>query len=313
MLEKIDLKIISLIILILGISTYSFSQDLPKSEADYTRIQRSQHHRLNTQTIDVINSNRPGFSVSPYNIGKNNFQVETGIIGYNELLGINGINGSIKTLGLDIGLRYAINNNIEIYSDFYTKQNWNYIENDTTSNFSILPISLGASYRFNEGEKFIPTMSVRGAITYYKNDQNNYKTDLSFTFATQNELAVNWVLITNLKAERIITEASLGGIIGITNTITPNLSWFTEYFVTYYDNEFNNFLNVGMAYLYTDDIQFDLFGGTNLDINKTTYYLSAGVSWRLDNDKNRRKYNSPNGSEKVDHNIYTKYKNKGVR
>ena len=309
--NKTYLKLILFISIVLGINSYTFSQEKPVP--NYSRIVRNQHHRLNTQTIDVINSNRPGFSVSPYNVGKGNFQVESGLIGYSELLGVNGINGSVKSIGLDIGFRYAINNKIEIYSDFYTKQNWHDIDSSNTSNFSMLPAVLGVSYRFNEGERFIPTMAVRGAITYYQNYQESSKTDLSLTFATQHELAANWVFITNWKADRIITDTSLGAILGLTNTITQDWSWFVEYFGSYTNNGFDNFANLGMAYLLNDDIQLDVFGGTNVDINKTTYYLSVGISWRLDRNKNRRKYNSPNGSERVDHSIYTKYKNKGVK
>ncbi len=293
-------------------SSYTFSQDLPKSEPDYTRIVRNQHHRSNTQTIDIVNSNRPGFSVSPYNVGKGNFQVESGLMGYSELLGVNGINGSIKSIGLDITLRYAINNKIEIYSDFYTKQNWYDVDSSKSSNLSILPATLGVSYRINEGEGFIPTMAIRGDITHFENYNESSKTDFSLAFATQHELATNWVFITNLKADRIITDTKLGAILGLTNTITPDWSWFVEYFGSYTNSEFNNFANAGMAYLINDDIQLDIFGGTNVDINKTTYYLSVGISWRLDRNKNRRKYNSPDGSERVDHSIYTKYKNKGV-
>lgn len=310
--KRLNLKLLVFIPL-LGMYNLTYSQVNPTPDPDYSRVVRNQHHRLNYRTIDVINSNRPGFSVSPYNVGKGNFQIESGLMGYSELLGINGINGSIKSIGLDVSLRYAFNNKIEVYSGFYTRQNWYDVESIISSKFSILPIKLGASYRINEGEEFIPTMAVRGEISYYEKYNENSKTDLSLAFATQHELARNWVFITNWKVNRVFTDTGLGAILGITNTITQDWSWFVEYFARYSNSIFDNFANVGMAYLLNDDIQLDVFGGSNLDINKTTYYLSVGISWRLDRDKNRSKYNSPNGSERVDHSIYTKYRNKGVK
>ena len=313
MINKKYHKIIVFTFIILGISTYTFSQEKPKSIADYTRINRKQHHRANFNSMDVINSNRPGFSVSAYNVGKGNFQIEAGLIGYSELLGINGVNGSLKSLGLDFSLRYAINNKIEIFSDLSTNQKWHDILSSDTSFFSFSPISLGVSYRLNEGEGFVPTMAIRGNVSYFDEYDKATKTDFSLAFVTQHQLATNWVFITNWKADRIVTGTNLGAIIGITNTITSNWSWFVEYFGSYRSGELNNFANLGMAYLINDDIQLDLFGGTNIDINKTTYYLSLGISWRLDKNKSRRKYNSPKGSSRIDHSIYSRYKNRGVR
>ena len=60
---------------------------------------------------DIINSNRPGFSVSPYNVGKGNFQIESGF-SFEKQDGSNQ-----KNYGLDLSLRYAFNSTLEIYSD----------------------------------------------------------------------------------------------------------------------------------------------------------------------------------------------------
>ena len=301
------------LLFVMGMSNTVFSQEkpLPEPQPDYTKVNKKKHHRSYTEARDVINSNRPGFSVSPYNAGIGTFQIESGIIRNSELLGINGIDGSIKATGIDVSLRYAVDNSFEIYTDFSTNQKSYDIDSITSSDFIFSPAVLGLSYRINEGERFIPTMAIRGGLTYYKDYQENAESDITVTFSTQHDLASNWIFITNWKADKIIADAELGAVFAITNTITPDWSWFTEYYGTYSNDDLNNFINVGMAYLLNDDTQLDIFGGTNLDINKTTYYLSVGVSWRL--DTRRERYNSPQGSSRIDHGVYREYKNKGVK
>ena len=305
------LRVLLFLLLVLGMNNTAFSQVIPQPEPDYTKVNKKKHHRSYTEPRDVINSNRPGFSVSPYNVGEGIFQIESGLMGNTELLGINGKDGSIKSFGIDVSLRYAVDSRFEIYTNFSTNQKRYDVDSITSSSFIFTPAVLGLSYRINEGEKFIPTMAIRGGLTYYKDYQENAESDITVIFSTQHDLASNWIFITNWKADKIIANTELGAILALTNTITPDWSWFTEYYGTYTNSTFNNFINVGMAYLLNDDIQLDVFGGTNLDINKTTYYLSVGVSWRL--DTRRKKMNPPRGSSRVDHGVYREYRNKGVK
>ena len=298
--------------LLLGFSSSLYAQEKPRGENDYTRIVKKMHHRSYVPTYDILNSNRPGFSVSPYNVGKGNFQVETGIIGYSELLGISGVNGSVKNLGFDFSLRYALNDEIEFYSDFNPKQNWYDIDSIERNKFSVSPISLGLAYRFNYGKGFIPTTSLRSAIVYYSEYNQPAQTDLTLTFATQNDLTSNWVVISNWTIDKVFTSTNLGFIVAITNNVTHEWSWFAEYNANYGNSTFDNFANAGIAYLLNSNTQIDLFGGTNLDINKSTYYISAGISWRLNKRRKRKSWNDPIDSGGYDHDKYRKLKNKGV-
>jgi len=109
------------------------------------------------QYVEVINSNRPGFSVSPYNVGRGILQVESGIIGSSERLSETLVN---RRLGLDVSIRYAYRGDLEFYSDITTQGYW--IEDDSQQNSEsqkISPIIIGASYKFIEGERFTPTMA----------------------------------------------------------------------------------------------------------------------------------------------------------
>ena len=61
---------------------------------------------VHAQYTDVINSNRPGKSQSAFSVGKNVFQVESGIYSFNEnhYLLLSESNG----FGTDLSLRYGL-------------------------------------------------------------------------------------------------------------------------------------------------------------------------------------------------------------
>ncbi|MCK5906952.1 MAG: transporter [Flavobacteriales bacterium] len=311
MTAKYILKLVLFFLIFVGFNTSIFSQIKPKPIPDYSRMNRDQHHRANIQTWDAINSNRPGFTKSAYNVGEGFFQIEFGVS--NLTYKIDGID-SLSFLGENFTLRYALNSKLEFFSEFSFNQKWNGSESISNSEFSLSPVSIGAMYRLNEQKSFIPTMSLRGRIEYYNNLYNENKADLSLMFITQHQLSPRWVFITNWSADRVITNLDLGITTTVTNVIANNWAWFAEYNFNFNKDQSSSFLNAGISYLINNNIQLDVFGGTSLtlDTGKEIKYLSAGISWRLDK-KDKRRYNSPHGSERVDPRVYKKYKNKGVK
>jgi hypothetical protein len=314
MTNNILIRFILVISIFFGFSNSIYSQiKKPKPDPDYSRMQRSQHHRLNTQTIDIINSNRPGYAVSAYNVGTGYFQIEFGL---GDLIYKSKDKDSLSFIGQDFSIRYAFNSKLEAFSDFSFNQKWDSKESFGDSEFSFSPVAIGLMYRINDGEKAIPTMSVRAKALYYENLLGDSKADLSFMFITQHQLFPHWVFITNWSTSRVITNLDLGVTATITNVVATNWAWFAEYNFNYLLTEDSSasFLNAGISYLLNNNIQLDFFGGTSLtlDTEKEIKYLSVGISWRLER-KDKRKYNAPHGSERVDPRVYQKYKNKGVK
>lgn len=254
----------------------------------------------NAQSDDVINSNRPGFSLSPYNVGKGIFQLESGLSGY---LSNTSDATSNKSIGLDVTLRYATNDVLEFFANVTTQNKWVQVTpENTSSDFMFTPLSIGAFYRLNEGEKFIPTVAVGAELMYYQNSFNSDKNvDIGIDFRTQHDFAPRWVFISNWAVKRIIFDTKLNYTLSVTNTISQKWSWFVENFGIYSlkdqgdNSNLDSYFSAGVAHLFSDDIQFDIFGGVNLN-NKPTYYISLGISWRLDG---RGKYNRPKGAENV--------------
>lgn len=251
----------------------------------------------------IINSNRPGFSVSPYNVGKGIFQIESGF-SFDQQKYKSGKNDSISSnsYGLDINLRYAISENLEIYTgvtnNYMTTSN--YMPTSDTSDFSASPIVLGVAYRLNEGEGFIPTMAVRGGVMTYKEENSSYG-DFVLNFATQHDFASNWVFITNWRASRIITNTELSYIFSVTNGLSPKWSWFIENMgevAIVDDGIYYNTTNAGLAYLVNDNLQLDLFGGYKADFDEfSSIYVSVGLSWKL--DKHTSTFNKPIAAENL--------------
>ena len=313
MIDNFLIRFILITSIFLGFSNSIFSQIKTKREPDYSRMQRSQHHRLNVQTIDAINSNRPGNTKSAYNVGTGYFQIEFGL---GDLIYKSGEVDTLSFIKQDFSVRYAFNSKLEAFSDFSFNQKMLHDQPYKESEFSFSPIAVGLMYRLNNGEKAIPTMSVRGKALYYKNLLDESKADLSFMFITQHQLTPRWVFITNWSASRVITNLDLGVTATVTNVIANDWAWFTEYNFNYLSTKdiSSSFLNAGISYLLNNNIQLDIFGGTSLtlDPEKEIKYLSAGISWRLER-KDKRKYNAPHGSERVDPRVYKKYKNKGVK
>jgi hypothetical protein len=62
------------------------------------------------------------------------------------------------------------------------------------------------------------------------------------------------------------------------------VSWFTEYYATLAEDTFRedkHFLGTGFAWLLSDAVQLDCYGGSALNGETPDYYIGAGLSFRL--------------------------------
>jgi len=311
MTDKFTLKLILVFSILIGVNSSIYSQTKKKLIHDYSRINKSQFHRLNVQYVDAINSNRPGFAKSAYNVGEGYFQIESGLSYLNYK---SNSEDSLSFIGQGFNIRYAFSPKLEVFSNFTLSQKREVVNDTSKTEFSLSPFAVGLMYRFNNGEKLIPTISARGNVEYYRGLHDNNKVDLSLMFITQHQINTRWVFITNWKANRIITNLDLGLTTTITNVLNNNWAWFAEYNLDYIDKQSASFLNAGLSYLLNNNVQLDLFGGTSLtlDTTKEIKFISLGISWRLER-KDKRKYNQPHGSERVDPRVYSKFKNRGIK
>lgn len=264
-----------------------------------------------SQYTDIINSNRPGESMSAYSVGKRVFQSEMGIYGIGEKHDLLGYKG--KGFGTDLTIRYgALLEKLEFIAAIQYQ-----LENFTTS-FSeykkndFKKTVLGAkyliydpfkgkgfekninfySYKDNHAfqwRQLIPAFSVfAGANFTFKENPYSFSPESSISpkiiLITQNHFVdQRWVLVGNFIADYIATDyPSYGYILTLTRTFNQKWSGFVEnqgYKSDFYSDAI---VRGGAAYLIDSNLQVDASISTNFKKTPSISYGGIGFSWRSD-------------------------------
>nr|WP_315220852.1 transporter [uncultured Flavobacterium sp.] len=261
------------------------------------------------QYTDVINSNRPGETMSAYAVGKTVIQAEMGLYGINEkhdLLGYKG-NG----MGTDLTIRYgAFLEKLEFIADIqYQMENFTtpfseYKKNDFRQTI------LGAkyliydpfkgyektaniySYKANHAFKWrqlIPAVSVfAGANFTFKDNPYSFSPESSISpkimLITQNHFGDGrWVLVSNIIADYISTDyPSYGYVLTLTRGFNDRWSGFLENQGFKSDFYSDAILRGGAAYLLSKNMQVDASISSNFKNTPSILYGGIGFSWRYD-------------------------------
>ena len=268
------------------------------------------------QYTDVINSNRPGQSVSAYAVGANVAQVEAGI---NYESGEHSLLQTESTfIGGDIALRYGLFfEPLEIYYEgTYLKENITYNSfntEDSRTNFTRNRIGLKYliydpfknpennkpnlySWKANHGFKLknlIPAVSLYAGANFVLGDNPFYPEDPTVSpramIATQSRLTPRVVLITNTSYDRIGTDyPEWSYIVSITRALrNPKYSVFIEHQGIKSDRYSDMLLRTGMAYLFNESFQADINFGGSFKNTPSRFFASLGASYRLDFHKDK--------------------------
>lgn len=269
------------------------------------------------QYTDVINSNRPGETMSAYAVGKTVIQAEIGIYGINEkheLLGYKA-NG----FGTDLTIRYgAFLEKLEFIADIqyqveeFSAPYSNFKKNDfrqtilgakyliydpfkgyeKTSNI----YSYKANHSFN-WRQLVPAVSVfAGANFTFKDNPYAFGTNnLNYAseettispkimLITQNHFGDGrWVLVGNFIADYISTDnPGYGYVLTLTRGFNDKWSGFLEnqgYKSDFYSDAI---LRGGAAYLLGKNMQVDASISSNFKNTPSVLYGGVGFSWRYD-------------------------------
>lgn len=273
---------------------------------------------INAQYTEIINSKRPGFSESPYGVGTNVYQFETGMF-YNSS---NNKDAAAypKTLGGELFFRVGkFKEKLEFNANVAYQRDE--VKNLLGPNYYIKGISdltVGAKYLVYQQEftdkskeirswkrrmafdkkRLIPSVGVYGGAHLnflgkdYKSDGISYKGALLL----QNDFSDRLVLLTNIIADRITSEDKFYSyIVTMTYAINENWSYFIENQGKYYNDFSPNYqFGTGIAYLVNENLQLDASARTNFLDDYSYMYATAGLSWRLDRHKDSFVYkNSP--------------------
>ncbi len=262
---------------------------------------------INAQYTEIINSKRPGFSESPYSIGTDVFQFETGLFyrtSNNET-----ILSRPNTIGGELFFRYGkFFEKLEVNAKVAYQRD-EILNNASEANTTISGISeltIGAKYliyeqKYTDKSKEIRSWKKRIAfdkkrlipsVGAYVGVNTNFLSDgfkeneLSIKGAVllQNDFSDRFVLLTNLIADKILSDSNEYSYIAtITYAINYKWSYFIEnqgIFKKTYSPKFH--FGTGAAFLLSNNLQLDASVRTNFFDDYSFLYSSIGVAWRLD-------------------------------
>lgn len=262
---------------------------------------------LNAQYTTLINSNRPGFSESPYSVGTSIYQIETGVF-YNSSKIVRFFTIP-KSFGYELTFRtsffdekFEINTNLAFQKDKVAFKNVFQSEYYTTG---ISDFSIGAKYlvfqqKYEDKSKEIRSWKRKHAFDWKRaipsvavylgintNMVNNiYKLESLTPKAgvlLQNNLSNRFNIITNIFYDNIGSDYSEMSYI-VTGTYILNEKWstFLEHQGSYNKYFINNDFGTGLAYLSGRHFQIDASTRLNFNGKTTEFYAGLGFSFRLD-------------------------------
>ncbi|WP_291152819.1 transporter [Flavobacterium sp. UBA7680] len=290
------------------------------------------------QYTDVINSNRPGETMSAYAVGKSVIQGEIGVYGIKEKHDL--LDYDATGFGTDLTVRYgAFFEQLEFILDVqyqmenfdtpytsYKKNNFRqtvlgakYLIYDPYKNYkkeaNIYSYKANHSFQWRE---LIPAVSIFAGANFVGADNPYYFSpngDISpkVALVTQNLFGGGrWVFVTNIIADYITTDyPSYGYILTLTHGFNDKWSGFVEnqgYKSDFYSDAI---VRGGAAYLLSPNMQVDASISTNFKNTPSILYGGVGFSWRYDGwykekqiankNKEKAKKNSDNKEEKIDY------------
>ena len=266
---------------------------------------------LNAQYTNVINSNRPGFSESPYSVGLGIYQLETGVFTNSSKI--------VRTFTVP----YSFGQNLVFRTSFFKEK----LEFNTNLSFQkdkvafknvfqshyfttgLSDFSFGAKYLVFEQEYEDKSKEVRSwkrkhafdwkraipSVAVYVGLNTNFVGDIyklkgmtpKVGVLLQNNLSNKFNIVTNILYDYIGSEYSELSYI-LTGTYTLNKDWstFLEHKGSYHKYQTNNDFGAGVAYLANRHFQVDASTRLNFNGKTTEHYVALGFSFRLDRHVN---------------------------
>jgi hypothetical protein len=255
----------------------------------------------------VINSNRPGESMSGFSVGENVFQFETGIFGIQEKHSL--LETDARGFGMDLTLRYGkFAEQLEFILDLQYQNDSYKTSLATIERSALRQTTLGAKYLIYDPHKnyeekvniyswkanhrfkwrqLIPAVGVYAGFNLNFENPFTFETDPNISpklmVITQNQLHGGYVVVTNIIADKFTSDyPSFGYIVTVTKGINEQWSAFLEnqgYKSDFYSDAL---LRTGAAYLIRENMQIDASLAFNFKNTPSVLYGGVGFSYRLD-------------------------------
>ena len=259
------------------------------------------------QYTEVINSNKPGFSESPYSVGKGVYQFESNIFLRNT--SITTTFSKPQSLGIDMLFRTSFFlDKLELNAQLTYQKDKIAFKNIITSHYftsGLSRMTIGAKYlvyqqTYKDKSKEIRSWKRRNAfditrlipsVAVYLGMNTDFVNDIHKTGSItpkvgvllQQNLTQDFNVITNFYYDNIGTDfAQYSYIITLTQSFSNRWSAFFEnqMVIQKYQNNIN--LGAGLAYLYNRNLQFNTSARLIFEGKTQGYYAGLGVSYRID-------------------------------
>jgi hypothetical protein len=293
------------------------------------------------QHTDVINSNRPGESMSGFAVGKTVIQIESGIKSTSEKHEL--LDYSAKGFIVDFNARYGFFREqleaileVDYQSDNYVSEDLNkrrkgvksttlglkYLIYDPFKNYEeeVNIYSWKANHKF-KWHQFIPVVSAYAGMNlnfssneFLYNDAPLNRISPKVMAITQNIFPGAWVFVTNIFIDRIGTNyQSLGYVVTLTKGFNDQWSGFIENKGIKGDYYSDGLFTVGAAYLFNSNFQMDASFSKNYKYTPSLTYAGIGVSWRSDTNYKAVMIRAPKKEKKKDKSTKGKDKEKAKK
>ena len=258
------------------------------------------------QYTDVINSNKPGFSESPYSVGKGVYQFESNVFLRNTA--ITSTFSKPQSLGIDLLFRTSFFlDKLELNAQLTYQKDKVAFKNIFTSQYftsGLSRMTIGAKYlvyqkAYKDKSKEIRSWKRKNAfdiarlipsVAVYLGLNTDFVNDIHKTgsitpkigLLLQQNLTQDFNVITNFYYNNIGSDfAQYSYIITLTQSFSNRWSAFFENQMVFKKDQDNLDLGAGLAYLYSRNLQFNTSARLLFEGKTQGYYAGLGVSYRI--------------------------------
>lgn len=235
---------------------------------------------LSAQYSPTVISGRPGQSLGALTVGRDVYQVETGLnvhwIGDGE--------DRRRNLSEITDIRIGISEKLELNALIEGASVESIVPLGRSFERGISDTQIGARYNFFENAGWRPTLALQGRMLLTAQDEAFRRERLGAYFILAAEWGLTDLLGLTLNLNQIWTgdrDRSTDYAVTLGYSLSDRWSSFVEAYGTFSDG-FTADYDAGVAYLVTDDVSLDFSGGWDGDATENSYYVDFGISFRFD-------------------------------
>jgi hypothetical protein len=232
------------------------------------------------QYNETIRTGRPGQSIGPFTVGQGIFQLQSGFGHYGIESNDITIQGYLNNTVMRLGLTETFE--LSTLLEYRTEE----IDSDemVTSRTGLSALDVGMRYHIFTGKGLVPSVGFqfRVRLPGLSNDFEVKDIGPRFVVITAQKLSQTFTLITNWGAAWTGNSSTPIGAytVNLSFPIHKKLGGFVETFGTIQHGKSTINFDTGFAWLLTNDLQLDLFGGFGNNHGVEEYFIQTGVSWR---------------------------------